>query len=107
MTLAELGTETANVRTSDLDEMSVADLLTVMNQEDRTVPAAVAAARPAIERSVHSIVAARRRVGRLIYLGAGTSDRDPDRRLADPLEDGDPGALGRAAGAPDGGQRPS
>ena len=75
MKLAELGTETANDRTSDLDEMSVADLLTVMNQEDRTVPAAVAAALPAIERAVHSIVAARRRGGRLIYLGAGTSGR--------------------------------
>ncbi|HEY5853572.1 MAG TPA: N-acetylmuramic acid 6-phosphate etherase [Aldersonia sp.] len=75
MTLAELGTETANDRTSDLDMMSVADLLTVMNQEDRSVPVAVAAALPAIEDAVHSIVAARRRGGRLIYLGAGTSGR--------------------------------
>lgn len=75
MTLAELGTETANDRTSDLDLMSVADLLTVMNQEDRSVPLAVAAALPAIERAVHSIVAARRRGGRLIYVGAGTSGR--------------------------------
>jgi N-acetylmuramic acid 6-phosphate etherase len=75
MTLAELGTETANDRTSDLDMMSIADLLTVMNQEDRSVPLAVAAALPAIERAVQSIVAARRRGGRLIYLGAGTSGR--------------------------------
>lgn len=75
MTLAELGTETANDRTSDLDMMSVADLLTVMNQEDRTVAVAVAAALPEIEDAVHSIVAARRRGGRLIYLGAGTSGR--------------------------------
>jgi N-acetylmuramic acid 6-phosphate etherase len=75
MTLATLGTETANARTTDLDTMSVADLLTVMNQEDRSVPLAVAAALPAIENAVEAIVAARRRGGRLIYLGAGTSGR--------------------------------
>ncbi len=75
MILAELSTETANEGTSDLDMMSVADLLTAMNQEDRTVPDAVAAALPAIEEAVQLIVAARRRGGRLIYLGAGTSGR--------------------------------
>ncbi|WP_198416163.1 N-acetylmuramic acid 6-phosphate etherase [Cryobacterium cheniae] len=75
MALATLGTETANDRTTDLDTMSVADLLTVMNQEDRTVPVAVAAALPAIESAVDAIVGARRRGGRLIYLGAGTSGR--------------------------------
>ena len=75
MTLAALATETANERTRDLDTMSVRTLLTVMNDEDRTVPDAVAAALPAIERAVDAIVAARRRGGRLIYLGAGTSGR--------------------------------
>ncbi len=75
MTLAALGTETANERTSDLDTMSITELLTVMNQEDRTVPEAVAAALPTIENAVHLIVKARRRGGRLIYLGAGTSGR--------------------------------
>ncbi|WP_198411544.1 N-acetylmuramic acid 6-phosphate etherase [Cryobacterium sp. TMT2-14] len=75
MALATLGTETANDHTTDLDTMSVADLLTVMNQEDRTVPVAVAAALPAIENAVNAIVGARRRGGRLIYLGAGTSGR--------------------------------
>ena len=75
MMLAALATETANERTRDLDTMSVRTLLTVMNDEDRTVPDAVAAALPAIERAVDSIVAARRRGGRLIYLGAGTSGR--------------------------------
>lgn len=75
MRLAELGTETANDRTTDLDTMSVGQLLRVMNQEDRTVPEAVGAALPAIERAVEVIVAARRRGGRLIYLGAGTSGR--------------------------------
>ena len=75
MMLAALATETDNERTRDLDTMSVRTLLTVMNDEDRTVPDAVAAALPAIERAVDAIVAARRRGGRLIYLGAGTSGR--------------------------------
>lgn len=75
MTLAALGTETANARTTDLDTMSLADLLTVMNEEDRSVPVAVAAALPQIEEAVRAIVAARRRGGRLIYVGAGTSGR--------------------------------
>jgi len=75
MTLATLGTEAANDRTTDLDTMSVSELLRVMNEEDRTVPIAVAAALPAIEQAVDAIVSARRRGGRLIYLGAGTSGR--------------------------------
>jgi N-acetylmuramic acid 6-phosphate etherase len=75
MMLAALSTETANERTRNLDTMSVSDLLAVMNEEDRTVPLAVAAALPDIERAVHAIVEARRRGGRLIYIGAGTSGR--------------------------------
>lgn len=75
MKLAALGTETANEQTLDLDTMSVAELLTVMNHEDRTVPDAVAAALPDIERAVNAIVRARNHGGRLIYLGAGTSGR--------------------------------
>ncbi|MBC7594104.1 MAG: N-acetylmuramic acid 6-phosphate etherase, partial [Kineosporiaceae bacterium] len=73
--LAALSTETANERTRNLDTMSVSDLLAVMNEEDRTVPLAVAAALPEIERAVNVIVEARRRGGRLIYIGAGTSGR--------------------------------
>ncbi len=75
MMLAALSTETANERTRNLDTMSVSDLLAVMNEEDRTVPLAVAAALPVIERAVNVIVEARRRGGRLIYIGAGTSGR--------------------------------
>ncbi|QTE30507.1 N-acetylmuramic acid 6-phosphate etherase [Pengzhenrongella sicca] len=75
MNTASLATETANEGTRDLDTMSVAQVLAVMNAEDRTVPVAVAAALPAIERAVDLIVTARTRGGRLIYLGAGTSGR--------------------------------
>ena len=75
MSLAALDTETANAQTHDLDTMSVRELLAVMNAEDRTVPDAVAVALGDIARAVDSIVAARARGGRLIYLGAGTSGR--------------------------------
>ncbi|WP_375431829.1 N-acetylmuramic acid 6-phosphate etherase [uncultured Friedmanniella sp.] len=73
--LGVLGTETAHPRTALLDTMSTAELLAVMNEEDRGVPLAVERALPDIARAVDVIVAARRRDGRLIYLGAGTSGR--------------------------------
>lgn len=75
MNCATLTTETANEATRELDTMPIARLLAVMNAEDRTVPDAVAAALPEIERAVELIVSARTRGGRLIYLGAGTSGR--------------------------------
>ena len=55
-----------------LDEMSTADILHGINQEDRTVPEAVAGSIPQITRLVDAIVA---RDGRVFYLGAGTSGR--------------------------------
>ncbi|WP_375424926.1 N-acetylmuramic acid 6-phosphate etherase [uncultured Friedmanniella sp.] len=73
--LGRLGTETANPRTASLDTMSTLELLTVMNSEDQDVPRAVERVLPDIVRAVDLVVASRRRGGRLIYLGAGTSGR--------------------------------
>lgn len=73
--LGGLGTERANPRTTQLDTMSTLELLTVMNEEDRQVPEAVARVLPEIARAVDLVVASRRRGGRLVYLGAGTSGR--------------------------------
>jgi len=73
--IATLTTEARNPRTTDLDAMSVAQVLRVMNDEDRTVPTAVEAALPRIEAAVDRIVSSLRRGGRLVYLGAGTSGR--------------------------------
>ena len=75
MDISTLRTETSNPRTADLDAMSVEQVLRVMNDEDRTVPLAVAAALPQIEAAVELIVSSLRRGGRLVYLGAGTSGR--------------------------------
>lgn len=68
-------TEGRNNRTMDLDEFTVHELLTAMNDEDRLVPDAVRRVLPAVERNVDLAVTALRSGGRLIYQGAGTSGR--------------------------------
>lgn len=68
-------TESRNPRTLNLDELSIDELLATMNAEDARVPAAVAAALPAIGRAVRAAADALRAGGRLIYFGAGTSGR--------------------------------
>jgi len=59
----------------DLDKMSVHDLLTNMNKEDRSVPLAVEKAIPQLEKLVKVTVEKMSRGGRLFYIGAGTSGR--------------------------------
>jgi N-acetylmuramic acid 6-phosphate etherase len=59
----------------DLEKMSVLDLLTNINNEDKKVPIAVEKAIPKIEKLVTAIVARMKRGGRLFYIGAGTSGR--------------------------------
>ncbi len=59
----------------DLDKMSVQEILTGINQEDQTVPAAVAKAIPQMEALVTTLVPRMRAGGRLFYIGAGTSGR--------------------------------
>ena len=58
-----------------LEQMSVADLLVNINNEDKTVPIAVAKALPQIEALVAIVVAKMKLGGRLFYIGAGTSGR--------------------------------
>ena len=59
----------------DLDKMSVKELLTNMNQEDKTVPLAVERAIPQLEALVEATVEKMKKGGRLFYIGAGTSGR--------------------------------
>jgi N-acetylmuramic acid 6-phosphate etherase len=58
-----------------LDKMSVSELLTNINSEDKTVPFAVEKALPQIETLVNHIVEKLKNGGRLFYIGAGTSGR--------------------------------
>ena len=59
----------------DLDKMSVLELLTNINKEDRSVPLAVEKAIPNIEALVNVTVERMKKGGRLFYIGAGTSGR--------------------------------
>jgi N-acetylmuramic acid 6-phosphate etherase len=58
-----------------LETMSVQELLSNINQEDKTVPLAVEKAMPQIAFLVAEIVAKMKLGGRLFYIGAGTSGR--------------------------------
>ena len=58
-----------------LEQMSVSELLTNINKEDKTVPFAVEKAIPQIETLVNQIVPKLKSGGRLFYIGAGTSGR--------------------------------
>ncbi len=58
-----------------LEQMSVLELLTHINAEDKTVPLAVQQAIPQINTLITLIVEKLKHGGRLFYIGAGTSGR--------------------------------
>ncbi|MEN9943425.1 MAG: N-acetylmuramic acid 6-phosphate etherase [Bacteroidota bacterium] len=60
---------------NNLENKSISELLFGMNQEDRSVPEAVALAIPQIEKLIAEIVSKMKDGGRLFYIGAGTSGR--------------------------------
>jgi N-acetylmuramic acid 6-phosphate etherase len=66
-------TESARADLADLDLRSTRDLVRLLNDEDATVPAAVAEAGDALAAAIDAIVERMRRGGRLVYAGAGTS----------------------------------
>lgn len=71
----QLGTEKRNERTMHLDELSIHELLTIMNEEDLKVVSAVKEALNDIEKAVNAVIDTLNHGGRLIYVGAGTSGR--------------------------------
>lgn len=60
---------------TQLEQLPVTELLQHINQEDRTVPEAVAKALPQIEKLVLAVTEKMKAGGRLFYIGAGTSGR--------------------------------
>ena len=58
-----------------LEKMSISELLSNINNEDKTVPLAVEKSLPQIEKLTQQIVEKLKIGGRLFYIGAGTSGR--------------------------------
>ena len=75
LNLKNMSTETRNQNTMNLDIMSPLEVVTVMNQEDAKVPAAITPALPNIARCVTWAIESIEAGGRIIYMGAGTSGR--------------------------------
>ena len=60
---------------NNLENKSISELLFGMNEEDRSVPEAVALALTQIENLIAEMVSKMKQGGRLFYMGAGTSGR--------------------------------
>ncbi len=60
---------------NNLDKMSVNEILSSINKEDKSVPVAIESAIPQIEQAVEIIATKVKEGGRLFYIGAGTSGR--------------------------------
>nr|WP_307991469.1 N-acetylmuramic acid 6-phosphate etherase [uncultured Niameybacter sp.] len=73
--LEGMTTETPNLKTVNLDTMSTREILQVMNEEDASVPVAIAKVLDQIEKAIELIASSLEKGGRLIYIGAGTSGR--------------------------------
>ncbi|MEG0136995.1 N-acetylmuramic acid 6-phosphate etherase [Cetobacterium sp.] len=68
-------TETRNLKSMNMDTMSIKQVLELINEEDKKVPQSVQEVIPEIEKAVQFIIEAFNNNGRLIYMGAGTSGR--------------------------------
>ena len=73
--ISSLSTEQRNPRSTNIDLSSTAEILKIINDEDKTVPLAVEKELPYIEKAVDKIVESMKKGGRLLYFGAGTSGR--------------------------------
>ena len=73
--LRKIDTEQRNPRTTHIDRVSTLEMLTMMNEENKTVAPALDAVLPALAGAVEKTAQRLERGGRLIYIGAGTSGR--------------------------------
>ncbi|MFF4271120.1 N-acetylmuramic acid 6-phosphate etherase [Streptomyces sp. NPDC001536] len=73
--LETLTTEAFRPELAEIDRLPTLDIARLMNAEDATVAAAVAAGLPVIAAAIEDIAARMAQGGRLIYAGAGTAGR--------------------------------
>src|SRR6185436_12679757 len=69
----ELITEAGSDPHAGYESLSTSELVALMNDQDSTVPAAVAAASTEIAGAIDAIATRMRTGGRLVYVGAGSS----------------------------------
>ena len=73
--ISKLPSEQRNPRSMEIDAKSTAEIIKIINDEDKLVPYAIEEELPYIEQAVDIIVEALKNGGRLLYFGAGTSGR--------------------------------
>lgn len=73
--LEKLSTEQHNPKTTELDMMSITEILHIMNEEDQKVANAITRILPKIESAIEIVYEKLTAQGRLFYMGAGTSGR--------------------------------
>lgn len=73
--LSALTTEKRNNNSTNIDNMSTMEILTVINNEDMSVPQKIQEVLPQIEETVDIVHHSLKRGGKLFYVGAGTSGR--------------------------------
>ena len=71
----KLKTEKRNQKTTEIDLLSVKEIVEIMNEEDLHVYEAIKSAKGQLEELIEATIAAYHKDGRIIYLGAGTSGR--------------------------------
>lgn len=73
--LSTFATEAVREDHRHLDTLSTEELVVLMNEQDQTVPAAVAKVLPAVASAIDDIAERMLGGGRLVYIGAGTPGR--------------------------------
>ncbi|MFF4957472.1 N-acetylmuramic acid 6-phosphate etherase [Streptomyces sp. NPDC001222] len=101
--LESLTTEAFRPELAEIDRLPTLEIARIMNGEDATVPAAVAARLPQIAAAIDAVAERMARGGRLVYAGAGTAGRLGvlDASECPPTFDTDPSqVVGLIAGGP-------
>ncbi|MCB5951844.1 N-acetylmuramic acid 6-phosphate etherase [Enterococcus sp. BWT-B8] len=75
MEINQLTTETRNPNSQHIDRLTTAEMVKIINNEDKKVAEAVEKALPEIAKAIDLIAERFKKGGRLIYCGAGTSGR--------------------------------
>jgi N-acetylmuramic acid 6-phosphate etherase len=73
--MTKLTTEDYHPDSANLDLMSIAEIVKLMNEDDVKITQAIAKVLPEIEQAIEVVIKALKNGGRLFYVGAGTSGR--------------------------------